>query len=110
MSGGAFDYKQHHIEDIADQIEDIVRKNKIEKSKEDLERWDYDEEGNVYEYSRYYYYYGDDTIERFKEAVKVLRQAEVYAQRIDWLLSGDDGEESFHRRLEEELKNLEEDK
>ena len=110
MSGGAFDYKQHHIEDIADQIEDIVRKNKVEKSKEDLERWDYDEEGNVYEDSRYYYYYGDDTIEHFKEAVKVLRKAAVYAQRVDWLLSGDDDEKYFHKRLEEELKKLEEDK
>lgn len=107
MSGGAFDYKQHHIEDIADQIEDIVRKNKIEKSKEDLERWDYDEEGNVYEDSRYYYYYDEETIERFKEAVKVLRKAAVYAQRVDWLLSGDDDEIYFHKRLEEELKKLE---
>lgn len=108
MSGGAFDYKQHHIEDIADQIEDIVRKNKVEKSKEDLERWDYDENGKVYDDSRYYYCYDEETIERFKEAVKVLRKAAVYAQRVDWLLSGDDDEEWFHKRLEEELKKLEE--
>lgn len=42
-----------------------------------------------------------------KEAVKALRVAQVYAQRVDWLLSGDDGEESFLRRLEEELKKIE---
>jgi hypothetical protein len=32
--------------------------------------------------------------------------AQVYAHRVDWLLSGDDGEESFLRRLAEDLKNL----
>jgi hypothetical protein len=25
------------------------------------------------------------------------------AQRVDWLISGDDGEESFHQRWKEEL-------
>jgi hypothetical protein len=39
--------------------------------------------------------------------MKVLRVAAVYAQRIDWLLSGDDGEESFLKRLKEELGQLE---
>ena len=42
-----------------------------------------------------------------KEAVKALKIAQVYAQRVDWLFSGDDGEESFLSRLEEELKKLE---
>ena len=39
----------------------------------------------------------------------ILKQAEIYAQRIDWLLSGDDGEESFHERLKEELEELKND-
>lgn len=110
MSGGRFDYDQYRIGRIADEIEDVIRKNKVEKAKDELERWDYDEDGNVYEDSRYYYDFGYDTIERFKEAIKVLRKAAVYAQRVDWLLSGDDDEEWFHKRLEEELKKLEEDK
>jgi hypothetical protein len=42
-----------------------------------------------------------------KEAVKALKIAQVYAQRVDWLLSGDDGEESFLSRLDDELKKLE---
>lgn len=25
-------------------------------------------------------------------------------QRIDWLIAGDDGEETFHRRLKEDLE------
>lgn len=34
------------------------------------------------------------------------KKAYIYAQRIDWLLSGDDGEKSFHKRLKEELQQL----
>jgi hypothetical protein len=34
-----------------------------------------------------------------------LNQALIYAQRIDWLVSGDDGEDTFHARLAEDLKN-----
>ena len=39
---------------------------------------------------------------------ETLRKAAIYAQRIDWLLSGDDDEKSLKERLEEELKELEE--
>jgi hypothetical protein len=35
-----------------------------------------------------------------------LKLAYVYAQRIDWLLSCDDGEDSFHKRLQAQLKEL----
>jgi hypothetical protein len=41
-----------------------------------------------------------------KEAVKQLRIAAIYAQRVDWFLSGDDGEESFIERLNEELNEI----
>ena len=70
------------------------------------------------------YYYGDDDgvpifdkpdgwsnyppeiLDIFKEAVKKLKEAAVYAQRIDWFLSGDDGEESLIRRLKEDLEQV----
>ena len=61
----------------------------------------------VYEDGEYYPEYTEETIQIFKDAVKTLRKAAIYAQRIDWLLSGDDGEESLKERLEEELKKLE---
>lgn len=64
----------------------------------------YDEDGNEI----YYQDYEPETIEEFRKAIKVLREAAVYAQRIDWLLSGDDGEETFHKRLKEELGKLKE--
>ena len=59
-----------------------------------------------YEDGEYYSEYSDETIQIFRDAVKILRKASVYAQRIDWLLSGDDVEESLKERLEEELKEL----
>lgn len=61
-----------------------------------------------YEDGEYYPEYTDETIQIFKDGVKILRKAAIYANRIDWLLSGDDGEESLKERLEEELKKLEE--
>jgi hypothetical protein len=33
-----------------------------------------------------------------------LRKASIYAHRIDWLLSGDDSEDTFLKRLKEELE------
>lgn len=43
------------------------------------------------------------TLKKFNMAIKYLRVAQIYSKRIEWLLSGDDGEESFHKRLKEEL-------
>ena len=48
-----------------------------------------------------------EILEELKKGVKILKTAAIYAQRIDWLLSGDDGEESFKERLKEELDELE---
>ena len=50
--------------------------------------------------------WAEATLREFEAAVRCLRRAAVYAQRIDWLLSGDDGEEEFHERLEKELEEL----
>lgn len=87
MSGGYFDYQQYHITDIADSIQSVLDADLEEKP---------------------WYDYREDTKEEFKKAIKLLREAAIYAQRIDWLLSGDDSEDSFHERLQEELKEIEE--
>lgn len=55
---------------------------------------------------KYYPDYTEETINEFRKGVEILKKARIYAQRIDWFLSGDDGEENFHRRLKEELKQL----
>lgn len=108
MSGGAFDYNQYKIGYIADQIEETVIKNGVEKTPEELkdEHWRDPDWYEKYPEDKFHQKYPDEVIEKMKEAIKALRIAQVYAQRVDWLLSGDDGEESFLRRLEEDLKDL----
>jgi hypothetical protein len=109
LSGGAFDYKQWYITEIADRVESLVESNGREKTREELkdEFWHGDDWYEKYPEDLYHYKYPDEVIEKFKEGMKALRVAAVYAQRIDWLISGDDGEESFLERLKEELGELE---
>ena len=109
MSGGAFNYGQSRIRDIADDIEQTIERSGRPKTREELKDESWGRDNSWYE--RYpedlnHYKYPDAVIEEFKKGVDILRKAHVYAQRIDWLISGDDGEESFHRRLKEELDKL----
>jgi hypothetical protein len=108
MSGGAFNYDQYKIGYMVDQIEEILVKNGVEKTPEDLknEGWRDPDWYKKYPEDLFHYKYPDEVIEKMKEGIEVLKRAQIYAQRIDWLLSGDDGEESFLRRLEEELNEL----
>ena len=92
MSGGFYDYKQYVLDEIADSIQLEIEQN---DSTED--------DGFGHDRGRHY---APLVIDRMSEAVMALRIASIYAQRVDWLLSGDDGEESFLRRLEEELKEV----
>lgn len=88
MSGGHFDYQQHKIDYIANEIEHLIEKNHIKDEND------------------YFTNFSDETISEFKKAVETLRIAAVYAQRIDWLVSGDDGEDTFHERLKKDLMKL----
>jgi hypothetical protein len=110
MSGGTFDYNQYKIRYIADDIEqEIARSGKPKTPRELREEFIYrDKEW----YEKYpedlnHYKYPDEVIKEFKKGYEILRKAEIYAQRIDWLLAGDDGEESFIQRLKGELLHLE---
>jgi hypothetical protein len=89
MSGGAFNYDQHKIGMIADEICNLIDNNHIKNE------WDYANN------------FSEETIAEFKKAIVLLRTAQVYAQRIDWLVSGDDGEDSFHERLKRDLFAIE---
>ena len=109
MSGGAFNYDQYKIGYMVDQIEEVVVKNGVEKTPEDLkeEGWRDPDWYKKYPEDLFHYKYPDEVIEKMKEGIEVLKRAQIYAHRIDWLLSGDDGEESFLSRLEENLKKIE---
>lgn len=88
MSGGYFDYNQFHLEDIASEIEKVIAKNNQKNE------WGY-----VNSFS-------EETIAKFRETVLILRKAANMVQRVDYLIEGDDSEESFHRRWKEEVEGL----
>jgi hypothetical protein len=90
MSGGHFNYDQYKIEYIADEVEQLI----INNDSEEL-----DEYGSFLGS-----HFTPETIDEFKKGLLLLRQARIYVQRIDWLVSGDDGEDSFHRRLKHDLE------
>lgn len=49
----------------------------------------------------------DETINAMKEAYRQIRMAEIYAERVDWMMSGDDSEECFRERIKEDLAEFE---
>ena len=68
-----------------------------------------DEEERYFDESGEEVFYRDfkpETLARLREAVGQLRRAAIFAQRIYWLLSSDDGEDSFLRRIDKELAAL----
>lgn len=93
MSGGHFQYDQYKIQYIADSIQTLIDNNESHE----LTDWG-DKIGREYP---------PEVIAEFEKAIHALSVARVYAHRVDWLVSGDDGEESFLRRLESDLKELE---
>lgn len=109
MSGGAFDYQEFHLTRIAEEIEELIEKNGKPLTKEELKRdyWKDDDWYKKYPEDLYHCKYPDEIIEQFKEALYVIKKAYIYAHRIDYLLCGDDGEESFLKRLAEELEQNE---
>jgi hypothetical protein len=92
MSGGQFDYIQFKLDDVADDINDLIVNNKIPG-----------EYGYASDYT-------GKALKEFAEAVRLIRRARVYIHRIDWLVSGDDDEDSFHKRLKEDLQEIENEK
>ena len=92
MSGGHFDYKQHHIDDIICEMQNIIKNNNKEN-----DSLDYFGEYDVN------YKLSPEVIAEINKSIVFLNLANIYTHRIDYLLSGDDGEESFFKRIEEDL-------
>ena len=81
MSGGHFNHQQYAFEDIAQTIQhDIDINDSNEK----------DQFGGTIGN-----HYAPEVIRRFKKAVKELRKCSDMVHEIDWLLSGDSGEDTF---------------
>ena len=104
MSGGAFDYKQYNIREIHETIQSELERMGSPKPKQEL--WNNKEYYEKYPEELNWPIESAEVVNAYKTAIDLLKKAEVYAQRIDWYISGDDGEESFLRRLKEDLEKL----
>ena len=105
MSGGRFEYNQYRIRDIANEVEREIYNSGREKTVKELK----DEKNSWYhgyEPDPVHYEYPEEVVNEFIKAYKILRVAEIYAHRIDWLLSGDNGEETFMERLSQDLQSF----
>jgi hypothetical protein len=78
MSGGYFDHQQYAIKGIAESLDKVIRENKGD--------------------------FGPFTLSELKEGLRLLELGYIYAQRVDWLLSDDDNEETFHKRMKQDIE------
>ena len=84
MSGGHFAYNRYKIEEMADDLDEAIAANDGAEG----------------------YGLSNETILELRKALALLRLSFVYVHSIDRLLSCDDGENTFHKRLKEEVDRL----
>ena len=87
MSGGYLEYQQYHIQDIVEKLKET--KVKVENGEE------------YYQYDR-----KQELLQEISNGLDYLNLATIYTQRLDWLFSGDDGEDSFLKDLRKSLINF----
>lgn len=107
MSGGYFDYKNSDFSwAVVDRLEEIIRD--IKDVKAGIKR-----DKNLdpfYNQNEFYDEFTDETVKEFEKGLEYCKLATIYANRIDYLLSCDDGVETFHRRLKEDLEKFNNEK
>lgn len=92
MSGGFFNYEDRRLEDMANTLRLEIALCRQKPSWSD--DWDT---------------YSDAFIEEMSKAYNMLVEARVRLHRLDWVLSGDDGEDTYFHKTPEELAAIEPD-
>ena len=82
MSGGAFDYAYFNVEQFADELEFKIKNRHIE---------------NVY--GELPYQFSDEVIEKLLKIIPITRKTSKLMKEVEWLYSGDNGEDSFLRNI-----------
>ena len=98
MSGEVFGGKMYVFEEIREQIEQIIEQVSTKPNLVDILSDDFS-----------YYNYVEDKetfITTCEAALYFLEMGQSITNRINMFLSGDDGEESFQKRLHEDLEKL----
>ena len=80
MSGGIWNYEQYSVQTAIEELEQLPSN--------ELEELDAITQSNYY------------------ALLAELKKCYVHTQRLDWLLSGNDGQETYHKRLTEDLAKL----
>lgn len=52
------------------------------------------------------YKFSDETLNELFLCIDILKQANIYTNRIEHLLTGDENEETFHKQLEKDLQQI----
>ena len=92
MSGGYFDFRESVLLEMAEVCASYIYHN----GSKETDEWG----------CRAWPNFGEETISVLKDIENCLRTAYVGAVRVDYLISGDDCEESFMRRLVEDVSNI----
>lgn len=86
MSGGHFNLTARDLENLSEELGEIPMYNR--PGQED------------------YYDFSGDTLERIAFASKLVYIAAKMLERVDYLVCGDDSEETFHKLWEDEVSPL----
>ena len=82
MSGGSLDYAYFRLQTLAEDIQEEIDSNHTK-----------DEFGFIHDYN-------EETICRMKKTVELLIQTSKLSKEVEWLLSGDTGEDTFKERFD----------
>lgn len=88
MSGGTFDYVEFRLDDVVQKLQEVINGN----------------DGS--DFRVYANKYKPETIKALQEIVQLVKVAKISIHRADYLIAGDDSEESFHEYLNKELNDL----
>ena len=111
MSGGSMDYVYSRIEMAAEEVQEEIRRIEEDRDGQGLKRFKaldyYREKYPDNQMFRNEAILKHAVLKRMRDAVLCLKKAAIYARRVEWLSSADDGYEAFVLRTDNELKQLE---
>lgn len=110
MSGGSMDYVYGRINEAARHIQNELANAELCRKNGrffDVNKW-YQEKHPELAYLQSPEALTDAVIKRLRDALVCVRKAAIYAERVEWLTSGDDGYENFCMRTDKQLAECEE--
>ena len=93
MSGGHYDYIQFNIQDVVAELKKQIKRIKVANNTPDPEE------------SWLVFNNREAVLEEFELCRHHLELGALLLNRIDWLVSGDDGEEAFLQRINTEVRD-----